>query len=501
MPVKTQKTNQKSTFSFSQYKNVIVPGVALLLTLSFAVAGFIMFNRQNNQVAQANNQITLSPGQEAAIVIDYINNGDEDSQTAKIQIAVGSQAEIVTGSIKETYGTDAPVCINDDLVVVSSNVSALFYVPRSSTTPVGSANCGGVSALNSEGSSNLLAAPTVQLGTNPNTWQQDRRGKLEFTIRMKSTVTEPNNTVFGSPLSTGVTSQLFLDGRSQPLSELTIRLTRNEPTIISQPNISSCEGGTVTIGNTYSCDFPLVGDATNTYALPPDPITGWTSTGDNTTPLAGSQSTPCTILNNGTPSVSLSCVAIGTTNGTPGPNNILIQIGSGTPTDKGNVLLAAPIDPTQFTESGRVYFIGRDNAPLVWDEITQYNSSFNKTQKFRDGPITMIYDQIKDENGDLVTSGTCTFEILDAFSSYQPINLVNLKLNADQTDVIRDTNGNATGEVKDKFTNRPITNGQCQATFDVEDQASLNYYHVVTKANTTAGNYRQTGMIILKVGG
>ena len=85
-------------------------------------------------------------------------------------------------------------------------------------------------------------------------------------------------------------------------------------------------GGSVSIGTSISCVFPLTGAANNTYALPTSGIQA------NVTTATGTAS--CGIFNNGTTSASLVCVNIPTTGATTGTQNI--QVGGQT---KGSVTL------------------------------------------------------------------------------------------------------------------------------------------------------------------
>jgi alpha-tubulin suppressor-like RCC1 family protein len=103
---------------------------------------------------------------------------------------------------------------------------------------------------------------------------------------------------------------------------------------INNTNISTssdCLDTTVVqIGNTYNCTFGLSGSPSNFYILPTTGIVVHTSTTSSDSPL-------CTILNNGTPNVKLSCNNI-PTNGSPrGIQNVSMRIGSGVYIDKGGI--------------------------------------------------------------------------------------------------------------------------------------------------------------------
>jgi len=104
------------------------------------------------------------------------------------------------------------------------------------------------------------------------------------------------------------------------------------PTTIDQPNIGLCPTQTVIIGMDYNCIFPLTGSTTNNYTLPAGGITASTQTATGSSPV-------CVITGNLTASASLTCSTIPTTSGTVGTQNVLVTIATGTPTDKGDVIL------------------------------------------------------------------------------------------------------------------------------------------------------------------
>jgi hypothetical protein len=90
---------------------------------------------------------------------------------------------------------------------------------------------------------------------------------------------------------------------------------------------------TVTIGQTYTCTFPLTGSQNNVYSLPASGITASTSTATGT-------SQPCTILNNGTAQATMQCTGIPTSGATAGVQNVLVN-----GQDKGDVNLVPAFDP------------------------------------------------------------------------------------------------------------------------------------------------------------
>jgi alpha-tubulin suppressor-like RCC1 family protein len=116
-------------------------------------------------------------------------------------------------------------------------------------------------------------------------------------------------------------------------------------TIIAPTNVvtaNDCINAfSVTIGNTFTCTFPLNAGATNNYSLPATPST------TASTFTATGVSNPCTVKNNGQPSVALECTNIPTTSGTAGVQNVNLSIAGGSVIDKGDVNLLAPFTSTQ----------------------------------------------------------------------------------------------------------------------------------------------------------
>jgi hypothetical protein len=96
---------------------------------------------------------------------------------------------------------------------------------------------------------------------------------------------------------------------------------QDNPTTIGESNngtSTDCTSTTnVTIGQTYTCTFPLNGDPNDNYALPGGGITASTDT-------ATGNSDPCTIINNGSATAALECTNISTDNGTQGVQDVLV---------------------------------------------------------------------------------------------------------------------------------------------------------------------------------
>jgi hypothetical protein len=111
-------------------------------------------------------------------------------------------------------------------------------------------------------------------------------------------------------------------------------------TIISSTQIGSstnCIANlAVTIGNTFSCQFPLSGNPLNTYLLPINGIVAKTLT-------ATGNSQPCIIQNNSTTSPILICASIPSNGGATGQQQVVLYIdGSTSSVQKGFVTLSSP---------------------------------------------------------------------------------------------------------------------------------------------------------------
>lgn len=177
------------------------------------------------------------------------------------------------------------------------------------------------------------------------------------------------------------------------------------PTTITPNNIlnsTDCiSSRTVLIPNTYSCTFPLSGNAGDLYALPSSPTRAWTATdATGTTPLAGSSSEPCTIINNGTSNAALRCVNIKTAGGTVGLKNVLMTVnGDGTtPIDRGDVTLATT------TQDNRTPLTENDlrNIPISCSRPASVASLFQGLS---------VYAQTVTQTVNVNSTATCTFTL------------------------------------------------------------------------------------------
>ena len=102
--------------------------------------------------------------------------------------------------------------------------------------------------------------------------------------------------------------------------------------------VSNCTlSGNVVLNSNFDCNFPLTGSANNYYSLPlGSDITASVNT-------ATGASNNCSISNNGTASATLLCQAIPTTGASVGIQSILLQVGTNTSVNKGNVTIGQAI--------------------------------------------------------------------------------------------------------------------------------------------------------------
>jgi uncharacterized repeat protein (TIGR01451 family) len=129
--------------------------------------------------------------------------------------------------------------------------------------------------------------------------------------------------------------------------------------------------------------------------------------------------------------------------------------------------------------TGRLYFISMDDETVQYDNKTEYNTNYSRTQKFKDGKVTLVMDQLADSEGNPMTSGTCTFSLI---RHPRPFN---------------------TSNVLREYTAPIGTDSKCQYDFPASEQ-TVNYYHVVGKATvdgTQDKTYNESRILVLYVGG
>jgi hypothetical protein len=121
-------------------------------------------------------------------------------------------------------------------------------------------------------------------------------------------------------------------------------------------------------------------------------------------------------------------------------------------------------------DQGRLYFVGSNGATPNYDSVIKYNSTYPNNQKLGDGPVTLVYDNLKNNSGAILTSGVCTFQLT---RHTKPVNATNIL----------------------KTYTANVTNGTCTATMPVADQ-TINYYHVVVSVNNGTVPIAETSQLI-----
>jgi hypothetical protein len=481
--LKTKTQKQKQNMSFKQVSKFFQTKLGKTSLISLAIlliAGlgfsYSLLNKPSN-TAKAASVVSLAPGQTGIFTIQYINAGDSDAITnALTAIALNNRLTYVPGFFTEQFGgPTAPLyCVNDTVGagIVTLNgdqTTSINYRPRSATSL--STPCNGSATA---GAATLTAAPEAS-PSDPNTWPVAKTGVLTF----RATLRSDQGLVAGNTVNFAIIAETTLDGASGGAASLNISVVAAAATTIANGNIGTgvCTPSSTAVNTTYACNFPLTGNAGNNYQLPANGITASTSqTGNGAsdlTPVSGGYGTPCTITGNGTAQAALVC-SVPTTGGTPGARNTLLQYnGTGSPVDEGDITL---LDAASAVRSGRLYCIGLDNAAVNFDVVTRENTACNITQKFKDGVMTIVYDDLKDSNGAILTSGTCTFEFLRYPRAYLP------------------------GNILRTYTGTINSSGSCTTTLAAVDQ-TVNYYVVVATAVSGNTVLRESYNLNLNVGG
>lgn len=466
---------------FFKSKLFLVSGL-VVVTISALVGGGIYFAGQTNKSAQAASNATLYPGQNALFTVTYANDGDvTPADNAILSIYIGDKLEVNPNTFIDQFDGGAKNCVNPSFLQSSSTGTNSWgntfkYRPRSANT--GMTNCSG---QNTPG--------TAEIGM-----YSEKKGQITFEARLKSTVTDAPGTVLNSNFKQGVIGSLLLGKGSGVSSEITITVaqrTNSSSSIASSvmsstpapsspplPSSSSsstnnkvvnaneidtafCSPDPLIIGQKAICYFRLR-DQSAIYTLPSGGIKGGieTATGSSDNCVLATINNIKMLQCNNTPSE----------NGTPNSQKIKFIDGNSVDNTKGNIMLVA--QNAQNIQGGRLYFVGFDNKELKWDESVRYNLNFPISQKFKDGNVKLVFDQIG-ENNVLWTSGKCTFT-LSAHTT---------------TTTFRTYQGDISG-------------GKCEANYPINDQTIYNYHHVVVRATKTDSNkiITDTNVLVLYIG-
>ena len=221
----------------------------------------------------------------------------------------------------------------------------------------------------------------------------------------------------------------------------------------------ACETSTVIIGENIKCTFTLSG---NGFLINPGVSAKVESTGSSYF------DENCVIESNSV----LVCNNIPTITGTTGTKQIFLTVGNGSP----SALASITLEQSQIVNGskvGRLYFVGQDNASPTWDVNAEFNTAWVQTQKYKDGPVKVVLDQLGNE----AANGTCTFKL------YKYGNAIN------------------SGNVLQTYTSA-VANNKCEATIPVIHQ-TINYYRIRVEIAVPFSDYLlyNTETLVLPVGG
>jgi hypothetical protein len=156
----------------------------------------------------------------------------------------------------------------------------------------------------------------------------------------------------------------------------------------------------VTIGNTYTCTFPLIGSTTNSYSLPTTGVLAGSST-------LTTKSQPCTIINGGTAQAALECTGIATIGGSAGVKDVLIFVNGATVgVDKGDVNFISTSTPLANSD----FALTNPNLNLVC-EPAAVNLTTNCT--FTLPPDKTLPANFQFSIGNGISGGACTLNPLN----------------------------------------------------------------------------------------
>ena len=439
----------------------------VVLSISSLVIGAVYFTSQSTNSAQAAGSVTLMPGEKALFSIEYSNTGDNtDPVSTLLSIYLGDKMELDVNSLRDQFDNGPVNCINPALVQTTGTAKFTWgyliqYRPRSATN--GLTNCNG----------SATAAP-VDLGNFGL-----KKGYVTFEAKLKESNTDPAGTILNSNFTQGMKATVTYDSK-QVSTEVSVVVARptsssssssssssapvNKTVTPADLNTAYCLPDPVTVGQKTICYFRLV-DQNAIYTLPNDTKASIaTATG---------LSDACSLVTINAVKM-VECRNVPSDSGTPGSQKIRITISNQTDDNKGNITLVQA--GAQTIKNGRLYFVGMDNKQLNWDESVRYNLNYPINQKFKDGNVKLVFDQIGEDPANpanLWTTGNCTFT-LSAHTL---------------TTTYRSYQGNIVG-------------GKCEANYPVADQTMYNYTHVVARATKPDSNkiITDTNFVVLYVG-
>jgi hypothetical protein len=127
----------------------------------------------------------------------------------------------------------------------------------------------------------------------------------------------------------------------------------------------------------------------------------------------------------------------------------------------------------------QLYFVGFDDAQKNWNDTTEFNTNFPYTQKYKDGKVDMVFDNIKNSQGNTIPDGsTCKFHMYN-YGTGDKVSVTDVKSTQSQ-------------------------NGTCEVTLSTQNQNQnvINYYRIVATATDQQTNEKMKAVdtLVLKVG-
>jgi hypothetical protein len=327
----------------------------------------------------------------------------------------------------------------------SSNIGLGTYSSGDLTGPIGSQATGTI----------VLTGNTY---TGPAIYQNGANCNISGNITNSIFAPTPGELIDPDcPTGALTTGQIAVGTTSSP--SIPTNFTGGSSSASSSSNIGlgTTNGGglTGTIGSPVGGTIPLVN---NTYTGPATYQNGANCSINGT--ITNSVFTPTSgeIIDPGCPAgaSTTGVIAVGGTT-TPGANT---NFAGNSSASSSSSAVATGSCGDRFGNDCRLYFTGANNTAVTWDANTQFNTSWDRAQKFKDGTATVVFDNIRKSNGAQIANGSaCNFEMI----------------RYGDTPVLRTLAGSTTA------------GGLTQASFVVGDQ-TVNYYTVIATCTETGTN-------------
>jgi hypothetical protein len=415
--------------------------------VAVAVVGTVIFaglntNKKKDQASASANQVCggaslkMAPGDTCRLKITYTNGEGQATTNSILKIFAGKAFEIKPANFTDEMFVDG----------ASQGVANVTY-----------ANTVDTSNANSTWGTTLFYLPgsaKVTTSKTPGTLQPNTTGEIYFDLKLLDNVLNLNRA--------GTTKYAVGDVLKTPVTDLDNLSTEGVMSFLQATEIT---GAKIVKGGV---DIEILAPSKATYT------TTGTLTGTSGSAVGG------TITITGSPALTGSATY---TNG--GSCSITGTIASNVFTPTGNIPAACPTgsnttgkitsgatDVTgiatnfvgnttgncndKFGDNCRLYFVGSNNAAVVWNSAFQTNTGWNRAQKYKDGVAKLVFDNIKTSAGATIVNGSaCEFK-LTRFGA---------------VDTLKTLNANTTA-------------GKAEVSLPVVDQ-TVNYYTVVVTCTET----------------